>query len=93
MKVQRTEIFCVEKMGMFRCAAPYAKFRWITYKCCAALPQRVGKRPRYLYRKFKTHSSIQVQSTAALPKFYKSFRLQAHKGHQLYRECANASDR
>jgi hypothetical protein len=40
MKVQRTEIFCVEKMGMFRCAAPYAKFRWITYKYWAALPVR-----------------------------------------------------
>jgi hypothetical protein len=43
MKVQRTEIFCVEKMGMFRCAAPYAKFRWITYKYWAALPVRSGR--------------------------------------------------
>jgi hypothetical protein len=50
MKVQRTEIFCVEKMGMFRCAAPYAKFRWITYTCLAgrqeywaALPVRSGR--------------------------------------------------
>jgi hypothetical protein len=39
MKVQRTEIFCVEKMGMLWCAAPYTKFRWITYKYWAALPQ------------------------------------------------------